>query len=79
MQNLFFLKTNLEDMLGSLLCPGEAEQGDEIIILFGLYIPLVFRKDVNGFYRVIGEAYVQRLMDGEALELDLQVSDIRLK
>jgi Heterokaryon incompatibility protein (HET) len=70
-----------EDAFGGFvgLCPSEAQPGDEIFIPLGSHVPLVFRKDVDGFYLVIGDAYVQGLMDGEALELNLQVQDVRLK
>lgn len=61
------------------LCPSQSEVGDEIFIPIGSHVPLVFRKDGDGFYRVVGEAYVQGLMDGEALKLDLQIRDVQLK
>ncbi|CZR69106.1 uncharacterized protein PAC_19007 [Phialocephala subalpina] len=51
---------------------GEDEEqtgkGDLITIIFGCSTPLVIRPH-GGYFQVVGEAYVQGLMDGEALEL----------
>lgn len=46
--------------------PGEAEEGDLIVILFGLRIPFVLRRLVEGTYKLIGHCYVYGIMDGEA-------------
>jgi hypothetical protein len=40
--------------------------GDEIAIIFGCSTPLCIRP-MGGYFQVLGEAYVQGLMDGEAL------------
>ncbi len=42
-------------------------KGDKVAILFGCSTPIVLRPHGNCF-QVLGEAYVQDLMDGEALE-----------
>jgi len=42
--------------------------GDLIAVIFGCSTPIVFRPN-GGTFQVVGEAYVQGLMDGEALDL----------
>lgn len=45
--------------------------GDFIVILLGCSTPLVVRpcdEVASGMYRVVGEAYVHGLMEGEAIE-----------
>jgi hypothetical protein len=52
------------------MCGSEEDQvrlGDKIAIIFGCSTPIVIRPQGN-FFQVLGEAYVQGLMDGEALE-----------
>ena len=46
--------------------PEEAQEGDLIVILFGLRIPFVLRNLVDGTYQLIGSCYVCGIMDGEA-------------
>lgn len=46
----------------------ELRIGDKIAIVFGCSTPLVIRPKENQF-EVVGEAYVQGFMDGEALDL----------
>jgi hypothetical protein len=48
------------------LGPKETRKGDLICVLFGSRVPHVLRKD-NGQYILIGEAYFQGYMDGEAM------------
>jgi hypothetical protein len=47
------------------LGPGGTLPGDLVVILFGLDMPFVLRPAVDGQYRIIGEAYVHGIMDGE--------------
>ncbi|KAG5752176.1 hypothetical protein H9Q70_005185 [Fusarium xylarioides] len=48
----------------------QTRPGDLIAVLFGCSTPVVIRRyGPYGYYQVIGEAYVQGLMDGEAMEL----------
>jgi hypothetical protein len=54
----------------------QTKKGDLITIIFGCSTPLVIRPCGRDF-QVIGEAYVQGLMDGEAIEL-LKLTDTRL-
>ncbi|KAI0912717.1 heterokaryon incompatibility protein-domain-containing protein [Ustulina deusta] len=48
--------------------PIGSEPGDRICILVGGEIPYVIRRTGQGRYRLIGEAYIDGVMDGEALE-----------
>jgi Heterokaryon incompatibility protein (HET) len=49
--------------------PREAEVRDHIAILCGCPIPFVLRKDPDSkTYRIVGCCYVDRMMDGEAIE-----------
>jgi hypothetical protein len=43
--------------------------GDLICFVFGCSTPLVVRLNKGGKYQVLGEAYVQGLMNGETLAL----------
>lgn len=45
----------------------QTKRGDLIAIIFGCSTPLVIRPK-EGYFQVVGEAYVQGLMNGEALE-----------
>lgn len=56
------------DILG--LSPQNARQGDSICILYGCSIPVVMRLHGAGptnYWQLIGDAYVDRMMDEEAL------------
>ncbi|KAI8673285.1 Cyclic nucleotide-binding domain-containing protein [Fusarium keratoplasticum] len=50
------------------LLPGEAEVGDRIVLVKGGRVPLLLRRDEEGMYRLVGEAYVHGIMDGEMFE-----------
>ena len=50
------------------LLPGEAEVGDRIMLVKGGRVPLLLRRDEEGLYRLVGEAYVHGIMDGEMFE-----------
>ncbi|KAL7896603.1 heterokaryon incompatibility domain-containing protein [Trichoderma sp. TUCIM 5745] len=50
------------------LAPKEAEDGDLVCILFGCTVPVILRPIEDlGLYKLIGEAYVHGVMDGEAV------------
>jgi hypothetical protein len=49
--------------------PMGSEDGDEIYIIRGARVPFVLRPQGNGQFVLIGECYIQGLMDGEALSL----------
>ena len=47
--------------------------GDVVCILFGGSVPYILRPtDIEGQYLLIGECYVEELMEGEAMEMDLR-------
>ncbi|KAI1472761.1 HET-domain-containing protein [Daldinia caldariorum] len=46
---------------------GEPQQGDEIFVVLGCNMPMLLRPTASGEYEVIGDCYVQGIMDGEAL------------
>jgi hypothetical protein len=49
------------------LGPASAEEGDVVGILCGGAAPFVLRRQ-SGFYRLVGPAYVTKIMDGQAVE-----------
>ncbi|KAK5265907.1 hypothetical protein LTR96_008808 [Exophiala xenobiotica] len=49
------------------LVPEDAEDGDCLCVLFGCDAPVVLRK-TEDWYKFIGECYIQRLMNGEAIK-----------
>jgi len=59
-----------EDGFLSLL-PGEAEVGDRLVLVEGGRVPLLLRRDRVGgerLYRLVGEAYMHGIMDGERFQ-----------
>jgi hypothetical protein len=47
-----------------------AKSGDTLCILYGCSVPVVLRRlgtESDGYWQLIGEAYVQDFMDGEAI------------
>jgi hypothetical protein len=48
--------------------PEGAEHGDIICVLAGGRVPYVLRPCDDGFYRLVGECYVDGAMHGEALK-----------
>lgn len=59
-------------------CPFNTRPGDRICILFGGQTPYVVRKEGKG-YRLLGEAYIHGVMDGEVLSMpDIKMETIRL-
>jgi hypothetical protein len=55
--------------------PSEMAAGDLLYILIGAHVPYILRPDTHGRLRLIGEAYVHGIMDGEAME-DEQPIDV---
>jgi hypothetical protein len=43
------------------------EPGDAVAVLIGCQVPFVLRKSVGGRYKIVGEAYVDGIMDGEGV------------
>ena len=50
------------------LVPEATEVGDRVILARGGRVPLVVRDGGNGYRRLVGEAYVHGIMDGQAWE-----------
>ncbi|KAA8617557.1 hypothetical protein PtrSN002B_005790 [Pyrenophora tritici-repentis] len=42
------------------------KRGDVVALISGSQVPFIFRPQDSGRYRIIGEAYVDGIMDGEA-------------
>jgi hypothetical protein len=47
--------------------PVDLKPGDVITLIGGADMPFVLRRDPNGMSRLIGEAYVDGMMDGEMI------------
>ncbi|KAE8442962.1 hypothetical protein EG329_002500 [Mollisiaceae sp. DMI_Dod_QoI] len=65
------LVTTAKGYLG--LTPEEVREGDLIAIIYGCNFPVVLRQD-HGFYCLIGECYIDGIMDGEIIEKETKVS-----
>jgi hypothetical protein len=52
------------------LVPAAAREGDICFVVFGMSAPLILRSvpDTEGYYQLIGQAYLLGMMDGEAME-----------
>ena len=52
------------------LVPKDAVPGDQLAIVQGASVPYVFRERADGYdgWELIGEAYIDGLMDGEVLQ-----------
>jgi hypothetical protein len=57
--------------------PEATRAGDEICVLLGGKVPFVISDCGHGHYNLIGEAYINGIMDGEALDLGL--SDVMIE
>lgn len=49
------------------IAPLAAKQGDIVTVLLGCNAPMILRPYTNGSYKLIGEAYCDNFMNGEAL------------
>lgn len=54
------------------LAPESAAVGDVISVFYGSDVPFVLRLDGDGRYRLLGEAYVHGIMDGELMTGDVK-------
>ena len=50
-------------MLG--MATRQLEKEDEVFLIAGLGLPMIFRRNAAGCYRVIGPAYIPGMMQGE--------------
>ncbi|KAJ4374357.1 hypothetical protein N0V83_003098 [Neocucurbitaria cava] len=48
------------------LCPTDAQEGDEVVILYGGSVPYVLRETGAGCWTFVGECFVDGIMFGEA-------------
>ncbi|KAF2191920.1 putative heterokaryon incompatibility protein 6, OR allele, partial [Zopfia rhizophila CBS 207.26] len=54
---------------GHLVLSSEyVKRGDFVALIRGTQVPFILRRQSGGQYQVIGEAYVDGIMDGEAME-----------
>ncbi|KAL9012302.1 MAG: hypothetical protein Q9173_002923 [Seirophora scorigena] len=60
-----FIVTHNEGLIG--LAPEACRENDCIVILLGCQSPMVLRPTDDGSFLVVGECYVEGLMEGEAL------------
>lgn len=61
------------------LAPKEAEEGDLVCILLGCTVPVILRPIEDlGLYKLVGEAYVHGVMDGEAMISSEVVDEMRI-
>ncbi|KAG5961768.1 hypothetical protein E4U58_004112 [Claviceps cyperi] len=67
-----------EHLIG--LVPLLAKEGDMIVVMHGCDVPYVLRRtQEQGYYQLVGEAYVHGVMNGEAMEQGVEFySDITL-
>jgi hypothetical protein len=54
------------------LGPKDMQSGDVVVIVSGAEVPLILREAPEGGYKLVGEAYVDGVMDGEALDMGLE-------
>jgi hypothetical protein len=50
------------------LGPAAMQRGDVVVVILGAELPFIFRKEDKGRYSLVGEAYVDGIMDGEILQ-----------
>lgn len=66
------IKTEQHSFVG--LAPAETENGDLVAILYGCSVPVILRRVLDPqskevVYRLIGECYIEGMMDGQALDI----------
>ena len=52
------------------LASGDVRRGDEVWLLEGSKVPLIIRRQREGYGRLIGDAYIHGIMYGEAFRID---------
>ncbi|KAH8753764.1 heterokaryon incompatibility protein-domain-containing protein [Hyaloscypha sp. PMI_1271] len=60
------------------VCLDCAEEGDEVWILRGAHVPYVLRKSEAGTSRLVGEAFVYGMMDGEVCSTGAALHSLQL-
>jgi len=61
------------------LAPEDSKPGDVVCVIIGAIVPYVLRKLNAQEFRLVGEAYVHWVMDGEALDLGLDEVEFCLR
>jgi hypothetical protein len=61
------------------LAPGHAQEGDVIVIFRGAKFPYTLRPLPSGSYLLVSETYVHGPMNGEVIELGLEVEEFSLE
>ncbi|PMD28863.1 putative heterokaryon incompatibility protein 6, OR allele, partial [Hyaloscypha variabilis F] len=51
-----------------VLGPEYVKRGDFVALIKGTQVPFILRRQSDGQYQLVGEAYVDGIMDGEAME-----------
>ncbi|KAL1599795.1 hypothetical protein SLS60_007600 [Paraconiothyrium brasiliense] len=54
------------------LGPKDMRKGDIVVVVSGAEVPLILRELPEGGYKLVGEAYVDGVMDGEVLDMGLE-------
>jgi hypothetical protein len=57
------------------LAPDHVREGDVVVIFVDAKLPHVLRDNGNGTYRLVGEAYVHGVMNGELLDNDEEIKE----
>jgi hypothetical protein len=60
------------------LVPPHAQEGDVVAVLTGGHVPIILRPR-DGYHTVVGDAYVQGIMDGEAMPVPEELEYIVLR
>ncbi|KAN0071429.1 Heterokaryon incompatibility protein (HET) domain containing protein [Elaphomyces granulatus] len=53
--------------------PESLQKGDQVWVIAGATVPMILRKSESGHWRLVGEAYVHGIMNGEAVNGDGQM------
>lgn len=59
--------------------PETARLGDTVALLAGAPFPFILRKRPDGYFSVVGDAYIQGIMHGEAWPADNETGSARSK
>ena len=52
------------------MVPHLTERGDVVAVIKGVCVPMVFREEGEGRWKVVGQAYFYGFMNGEVFEMD---------
>lgn len=52
------------------MVPHRTQRGDAIVVIKGVSVPMVLRREGDGRFKVVGQAYFHGFMDGEVFEMD---------